>query len=161
MKQAEHGSDASLNSVGHAVESAERLITQHSVNQSAMETRRDDDGLGARQEETMGTDLGVRVYNDSLPASLQPQTPRNLPEARHRSRLDGLHTAPAPRVASRAAHYSIRHYGRNRSPSGLAAPGFRGLFGGTENSGGSARFSNEALYYGQDEMGEGNADSDD
>lgn len=124
-----------------------------------METRRDDREPNASQEEATGTDLGVRVYNDSLPASLQPQTPRNLPEARHRSRLDGSHTAPAPRVASRPAHYSSRHYGRARSPSGLAAPGFRGLFGGAENSGGSARFTNEVLYYGQDEIEERNAAS--
>ncbi|KAI0190337.1 hypothetical protein F4808DRAFT_465670 [Astrocystis sublimbata] len=37
----------------------------------------------------------VRVYDDSIPASLQPQTPMNLPEARHQSRLNGFHTAPA------------------------------------------------------------------
>ncbi|KAK8006529.1 hypothetical protein PG991_012826 [Apiospora marii] len=155
-----HGSDAPLNTMDHDVESAERPITQTSAHQPAMETHRDDQGPSASQE-TMGTDLGVRVYNDSLPASLQPQTPRNLPEARHRSRLDGSHTAPAPRVASRAAHYSSRHYGRTRSPSGLSAPGFRGLFGGTENSGDSARFSNEALHYGQDDMGQRNAGSGD
>ncbi|KAK7977683.1 hypothetical protein PG996_003735 [Apiospora saccharicola] len=158
---AEHGSDASLDSVAHDAESAEWPITQNSANQSAIDTRRDDDELSSPQEEVVGTDLGVRVYNDSLPASLQPQTPRNLPEARHRSRLDGSHTAPAPRVASRTAQYSSWHYNRTRSPSGLAAPGFRGLFGGTENSGGSAQLIREALYYTQDEMDERNANSDD
>ncbi|KAK8039083.1 hypothetical protein PG993_007494 [Apiospora rasikravindrae] len=111
---------------------------------SALETRHEGGGLGVSQGETMGTDLGVRVYNDSLPASLQPQTPRNLPEARHQSRLHVLHTAPVRRVASRTAHHSHRHYGGTRSPSGMEAPGFRGLFGGTENSDDSARFSNEA-----------------
>ncbi|RYC55355.1 hypothetical protein CHU98_g10854 [Xylaria longipes] len=42
-----------------------------------------------------------RVYDDSLPASLQPQTPLNLPEARHRSRLYGFHTAPARAIVTR------------------------------------------------------------
>ncbi|KAI1745691.1 hypothetical protein F4680DRAFT_443162 [Xylaria scruposa] len=42
-----------------------------------------------------------RVYDDSVPASLQPQTPLNLPEARHRGRLYGFHTAPARAVVTR------------------------------------------------------------
>ncbi|KAK8086867.1 hypothetical protein PG994_001841 [Apiospora phragmitis] len=139
---AEGGSNSFLYSANHSVESAEHSLTRTSVSHSASETRRDDGGLGISQE-TMGTDPGVRVYNDSLPASLQPQTPRNLPEARHQSRLHGPHTAPVPRVASRSAHHPRRHYGRARSPSGMEAPGFRGLFGGAENSDESARFSNE------------------
>ncbi|KAI0485800.1 hypothetical protein F4859DRAFT_396351 [Xylaria cf. heliscus] len=50
---------------------------------------------------TVMDDPGFRVYDDSLPASLQPQTPLNLPEARHRSRLYGFHTAPARAVVTR------------------------------------------------------------
>ncbi|KAI1753137.1 hypothetical protein F4782DRAFT_99061 [Xylaria castorea] len=42
-----------------------------------------------------------RVYDDSLPASFQPQTPLNLPEARHQSRLNGFHTAPARAIVTR------------------------------------------------------------
>ena len=35
------------------------------------------------------------VYDDSVPASMQPQTPQNLPEARHRGRIHGPFTAPS------------------------------------------------------------------
>ncbi|KAM0256991.1 hypothetical protein ACHAPA_011945, partial [Fusarium lateritium] len=34
------------------------------------------------------------VYSDRLPSQEQPQTPRQLPEARHQSRFDGAYTAP-------------------------------------------------------------------
>ncbi|KAK8094399.1 hypothetical protein PG997_001084 [Apiospora hydei] len=140
--RAEHGLSSSLDSANHFAESAEHSLTQASVSHSVLETRRESGGLGVSRE-AMGTAPGVRVYNDSLPASLQPQTPRNLPEARHQSRLHVPHTAPVRRVASRSGHHSRRHYGRTRGPSGMETPGFRGLFGGTENSDDSARFSNE------------------
>ncbi|KAI1178240.1 hypothetical protein F4777DRAFT_576297 [Nemania sp. FL0916] len=42
-----------------------------------------------------------RIYDDSLPASLQPQTPLNLREARHRSRLYGFYTVPARPILTR------------------------------------------------------------
>src|SRR4051812_37712397 len=45
--------------------------------------------------------MGFRIYDDSLPASSQPQTPQNLPESRHRSRLLGAHTAPVHGSGSR------------------------------------------------------------
>lgn len=35
-----------------------------------------------------------RVYNDEIPPELQPQTPANLPESRHRSRYHSSFTAP-------------------------------------------------------------------
>ncbi|KAK8862324.1 hypothetical protein PGQ11_008559 [Apiospora arundinis] len=155
---AEHGLDDSLNNIHRIIESA--LGSQATASHSTSEMRRDESGLGVSQEETMSTDPEVRVYNDSLPASLQPQTPRNLPEARHQSRLHAPHTAPAHRVRPRSTYHSGRHHGSTHSPSGMAAPGFRGLFGGTENSGDSARFSNEELYNRQDETGEGDAGLD-
>ncbi|EWG52741.1 hypothetical protein FVEG_11386 [Fusarium verticillioides 7600] len=80
------------------------------------------------------------VYSDRLPVEEQPQTPRQLPEARHQSRFDGAYTAPvrgrrvrveiddAPMTARR------RRAGRNTSPVGLRTPGFQGLYGGSENA---------------------------
>ncbi|KAI0973152.1 hypothetical protein F4678DRAFT_460007 [Xylaria arbuscula] len=80
----------------------------------------------------------LRIYDDSVPASLQPQTPLNLPEARHQSRLYRFYTVPARPVGMRrsaqrsTASRFIRHDGH--SPSGLTTPGFQGLYGGVENS---------------------------
>ncbi|KAK0651203.1 hypothetical protein B0T16DRAFT_74307 [Cercophora newfieldiana] len=81
----------------------------------------------------------LRIYDDSLPASSQPRTPQNLPEARHQSRLRGSYTVPA-----RHASHSVRTptTGRLRrrfedripSPPGLQRPGFVGLYGGVENA---------------------------
>ncbi|KAK4042767.1 hypothetical protein C8A01DRAFT_13636 [Parachaetomium inaequale] len=83
---------------------------------------------------------GLRVYNDFLPASSQPQTPQNLPEARYQSRLQGSYTAPARRISPQPAWTPTmtrprRGVGRRRelSPLGLQTPGFRGLYGGAEN----------------------------
>ncbi|KAL2195666.1 hypothetical protein P885DRAFT_70290 [Corynascus similis CBS 632.67] len=81
----------------------------------------------------------LRVYNDSLPASYQPQTPQQLPEARHQSRLHGSYTAPARRTSPEPVQTRTtrprRVLGHRRMPSplGLQSPGFRGLYGGTEN----------------------------
>ncbi|KAL6914341.1 hypothetical protein FSST1_012101 [Fusarium sambucinum] len=36
----------------------------------------------------------LSVYSDALPVNRQPQTPRQLPEARHQSRFNGAYTAP-------------------------------------------------------------------
>lgn len=83
------------------------------------------------------TDHRLRIYNDSLPASSQPQTPQNLPEARHQSRLQGAYTAPVQRAEHRSTYHSGTVRGRQsraRSPSGMDTPGFRGLYGGIENS---------------------------
>jgi len=93
------------------------------------------------------TPRAFRVYDDSLPASSQPQTPQNLPEARHRSRLHGSYTVPARHSASYPARtpttiqprYRSRRL-RNLSPPGLQTPGFMGLYGGIENSDESVLF---------------------
>ncbi|KAJ2975411.1 hypothetical protein NUW58_g8362 [Xylaria curta] len=80
-----------------------------------------------------------RVYDDSLPASLQPQTPLNLPEARHRGRLYGFHTVPArPVVTRRPFQHSIASpsiHQDGHSPSGAATPRSRGFHGDVKNSG--------------------------
>lgn len=101
-----------------------------------------------------------RIYNDALPAAIQPQTPQNLPEARHRGRLfdgtsaGGAQTAPVWRtgITSAAAAESggeavgagttRRRYPARRAPSppGLETPGFRGLYGGLENTDDAALF---------------------
>lgn len=49
---------------------------------------------GANEEGSRRRNDGFRIYNDAIPAAQQPQTPRNLPEARHQSRVRGSHTAP-------------------------------------------------------------------
>ncbi len=78
---------------------------------------------------------GIQVYNDALPASSQPQTPRNLPEARHRSRFLGAFTAPPPaRGRSPASTTRSHRWRRLPSPEGLSTPGFQGLYGGLENA---------------------------
>ncbi|KAF5715260.1 hypothetical protein FMUND_6980 [Fusarium mundagurra] len=80
------------------------------------------------------------VYSDRLPVEEQPQTPRQLPEARHQSRLDGAYTAPVRRRRVRVeiddAPVTVRRRraGRNTSPVGLRTPGFQGLYGGSENA---------------------------
>ncbi|KAK4239195.1 hypothetical protein C8A03DRAFT_14410 [Achaetomium macrosporum] len=86
------------------------------------------------------TQRRFRVYNDFLPASSQPQTPQNLPEARHQSRLLASFTAPAPRTSPHptwtpTTSRSRRGFGRRReiSPLGSRTPGSMGLYSGTEN----------------------------
>ncbi|KAI8630847.1 hypothetical protein F5Y19DRAFT_483488 [Xylariaceae sp. FL1651] len=80
----------------------------------------------------------IRVYNDFLPASSQPQTPFNLPEARHQSRLYGTYTAPIQHAAMRrSAQRSTGSHIRpedDHSPLGMTTPGYQGLYGGLENS---------------------------
>ncbi|TLD13986.1 uncharacterized protein PgNI_03693 [Pyricularia grisea] len=92
-----------------------------------------------------------QIYNDEMPAAEQPQTPQNLPEARHRGRLGGPFTAPLTRIgmahgsATTAARAAIAiltpttvsrgdRARREPSPPGLNTPGFRGLYGGLENT---------------------------
>lgn len=82
----------------------------------------------------------LQIYNDSLSPSAQPETPQNLPEARHQSRLRGSYTVPArhgspldiptPTTSRRRQ----TRPGTNPSPTGLQTPGFLGLYGGIENS---------------------------
>jgi hypothetical protein len=82
----------------------------------------------------------LRIYNDSLPRSVQPETPQNLPEARHQSRIGGFYTVPARRnspldIPIPSTSRRQRHRSRlNPSPAGLQTPGFLGLYGGIENS---------------------------
>ncbi|KAH6851296.1 hypothetical protein B0I37DRAFT_373726 [Chaetomium sp. MPI-CAGE-AT-0009] len=82
----------------------------------------------------------LRIYNDFLPASSQPQTPQNLPEARHQGRPQGSYTVPARRTSpqpprTQTAIRSRRVWRRRREPSplGLRTLGLEGLYGGTEN----------------------------
>ncbi|KAK6954891.1 hypothetical protein Daesc_002519 [Daldinia eschscholtzii] len=110
---------------------------------------------GDELESSSGTELGFRIYDDSLPASSQPQTPLNLPEARHQSRLHGSYTAPLPRAASRSVYRSSIGHGLRdtaNSPSDLEAPGFRGLYGGRENSEDSTLFYDASTFQEEDLM---------
>ncbi|TLS28352.1 hypothetical protein PpBr36_01315, partial [Pyricularia pennisetigena] len=92
-----------------------------------------------------------QIYNDEMPAAEQPQTPQNLPESRHRGRLGGAFTAPVTRIgmaqgygaaAARAAIALVtpttgssgERARREPSPPGLNTPGYRGLYGGLENT---------------------------
>ncbi|KAK4173601.1 hypothetical protein QBC36DRAFT_389594 [Triangularia setosa] len=81
------------------------------------------------------------IYDDSLPPSAQPQTPQNLPEAQHQSRLRGSYTVPTRRGTSPGLEPRswFRRRRRERdggipSPPGLQTPGMRGLYGGLENT---------------------------
>ncbi|KAF7907948.1 hypothetical protein BELL_1124g00020 [Botrytis elliptica] len=106
---------------------------------------------------------GYSVYNDSLPAASQPQTPAHLPEARHQSRYHPSYTAPTTRSMGRLRNVLTEHGSstpirpsdpfhqdssqrwmmyvtdarrarqRSGSPAGMSDDGFRGLYGGREN----------------------------
>jgi hypothetical protein len=90
----------------------------------------------------------LNVYNDSLPAFSQPQTPQNLPEHRHQSRLLGAVTAPIRSVSPFFARAHGRNIFRSRrctpSPAGMQTLGFEGLFGGHENGDNFAMFERAA-----------------
>lgn len=93
------------------------------------------------------------IYDDSRPAYSQPQTPAQLPEARHQSRFHPSMTAPVGRSRAVSEYRSIRadehepanrrqlsfatpsrrEAGRTNSPAGLRTRGFEGLYGGREN----------------------------
>ncbi|KAK0670940.1 hypothetical protein QBC41DRAFT_246823 [Cercophora samala] len=81
------------------------------------------------------------IYDDSLPPSTQPQTPQNLPEAQHQSRLRGSYTVPT-RSGTSPGFESLSWLRRRRrereervpSPPGLQTPGMMGLYGGLENT---------------------------
>ncbi|KAI1428471.1 hypothetical protein F5Y12DRAFT_711108 [Xylaria sp. FL1777] len=97
------------------------------------------------------------VYDDSLPASMQPQTPLNLPEARHQSRLYRFYTVPARpvgtrRPAQRITASQFRQQGGD-SPSGFMTPGFQGLYGGVENSDDMRLEHNTSQLYHDDSRG--------
>lgn len=94
-----------------------------------------------------------RVYDDSLLASFQPQTPLNLPETRHRSRLHGFHTVPARpsttrRPVQRSAASQSRFQDDHHGPSILTTPGFQGLYSGGENADETGlQIDTSQLYY--------------
>ncbi|KAI0837289.1 hypothetical protein F5Y06DRAFT_297616 [Hypoxylon sp. FL0890] len=121
---------------------------------------RPNSSLSARQNELEPAgdpELRFIIYNDALPASSQPQTPYNLPEARHRSRLQGSYTAPIPRLASRSTYHSSTDRGTREatsSPSGLETPGFQGLYGGRENDEDSTLFHEASGFQDDGFLGE-------
>ncbi|GKT57253.1 hypothetical protein CT0861_11597 [Colletotrichum tofieldiae] len=78
------------------------------------------------------------IYDDAATAIAQPQTPRNVPEARHQSQLHGSYTAPSTRTLTLETLTPSSRLRRRRagatSPAGMVTPGFVGLYGGMENS---------------------------
>lgn len=82
----------------------------------------------------------IQIYDDLLSPTRQPQTPEQLPEARHQSRLLGSYTAPVDRLRSArsSGHTSATSRRlqacRRPSPAGMRTPGFEGLYGGRENN---------------------------
>lgn len=99
----------------------------------------------------------MRIYDDLRSPTRQPQTPEQLPEARHQSRLPNSYTAPAV-SRFRSAHASSREPGiarrlqirRGPSPSGMRASGFEGLYGGRENDDDIALFDEAAQARGEE-----------
>ncbi|OBT66332.1 hypothetical protein VE03_04920 [Pseudogymnoascus sp. 23342-1-I1] len=90
----------------------------------------------------------LRVYDERVPASLQPQTPEQLPEARHYSHYHSSYTAPAGRRHASAQQPrwepTHRRWRRSGSPAGLDTPGFAGLYGGQENTDDEVMFEQAA-----------------
>ncbi|KAI1325630.1 hypothetical protein F5Y16DRAFT_401209 [Xylariaceae sp. FL0255] len=129
-----------FSSAARFVESIVRFPRHSSPTPSAFSVESE---IPQRQDEFDGTIIDdtptLRVYNDSFPAAWQPQTPLNVPEARHQSRVHGAaYTAPIPRRSTRAAPQSpsrSRHNDDSRPPPDLTTPGYQGLFDGSENSG--------------------------
>lgn len=83
----------------------------------------------------------LRVYEDLRSSVRQPQTPKQLPEARHQSRISMAYTAPVHRfrsdrslVQEPATTFRRPHHRREPSPLGMRTPGFEGLYGGRENN---------------------------
>jgi len=107
----------------------------------------DDAAIAAAAAAAPGTpNRRFTIYDDSIPAALQPQTPQHLPEARHRSRIDRSALTPTRiaeaghgyRTPSRHASGTSRRL-RPASPLGVMdpdRPGFSGLYGGHQNAGG-------------------------
>ncbi|KAH7146561.1 hypothetical protein EDB81DRAFT_497220 [Dactylonectria macrodidyma] len=97
------------------------------------------EGVMAQFNTRVATSRGIPVYNDGGSTTEQPQTPQQLPEARHQSRFDGSYTAPVRERRDRTITETTsvdswgpqaRHTG---SPVGMQRPGFQGLYGGIEN----------------------------
>ncbi|KAI1097565.1 hypothetical protein F4804DRAFT_347072 [Jackrogersella minutella] len=148
--------------VSSAVRFVESMMTspRRGSTSPSPQISRPDSGSSVREGDlgfTRPLEPGFRIYDDSLPASSQPQTPHNLPEARHRSRLYGSYTAPPPHLASRSTHRPSTDRGMREatsSPSGLETPGFRGLYGGLENSEDSTLFHEASRFREESIVGE-------
>ncbi|KAI0518467.1 hypothetical protein F5B22DRAFT_653961 [Xylaria bambusicola] len=130
-----------FSSAARFVESIVRFPRHSSPTPTARQVATESTSQPPRRDESDGTIVDTarfEVYDDSLPASLQPQTPMNLPETRHQSRLHGFSTVPARPVGMRrsAQRPTISQLRQRdtQSPSVLATPGFQGLYGGIENS---------------------------
>ncbi|KAI1135309.1 hypothetical protein F5Y05DRAFT_395210 [Hypoxylon sp. FL0543] len=151
-----------VNSAARFVEFITRSPGRNSPSPSpSPQIARPNSSLSAREDElepSGNPELGFNIYNDALPASSQPQTPYNLPEARHRSRLQGSYTAPIPRLASRSIYQPGTDKGAREAtsgPSGLETPGFQGLYGGRENSEDSTLFHEASRFQEDGFPGEG------
>ncbi|KAH7263413.1 hypothetical protein BKA59DRAFT_55068 [Fusarium tricinctum] len=114
----------------HSTESADFLRDAETTNSAIAEELNDASSWGH-----------LPVYSDRLPSQEQPQTPRQLPEARHQSRFDGAYTAPSRgrrrlREDLDDVPVMVRRTrgGYSTSPVGLRTPGFQGLYGGSENA---------------------------
>ncbi|EKJ78489.1 hypothetical protein FPSE_01298 [Fusarium pseudograminearum CS3096] len=81
----------------------------------------------------------LSVYSDALPVHGQPQTPRQLPEARHQSRFNGAYTAPVRgrRIEADVGDAPVtvrrRRAGRNTSLVGLSLE-LHGLYEDSQNT---------------------------
>ncbi|KAF5002278.1 hypothetical protein FGRMN_495 [Fusarium graminum] len=96
---------------------------------------------GIEELNVMTPRMHLPVYSDHLPSEEQPQTPRQLPEARHQSRFDRAYTAPvrgrrhmSDGVGDEPNTVRRTRAGYDTSPVGLRTPGFQGLYGGSENA---------------------------
>ncbi|KAI1084383.1 hypothetical protein F5B20DRAFT_294032 [Whalleya microplaca] len=154
-------SSLSRGGTGRLVSSAVRFVESivrspsHSLPSPSPRFARSDSGSPTRNNELERAEAPdsarLRIYDDSIPGSSQPQTPQHLPEARHQSRLQGSYTAPVPRMTLRSGYRSGASRGRpdnTRSPSGIETPGFRGLYGGRENSDDSTLFHEASRHRG-------------
>lgn len=113
----------------------------------------------ARHHATPGTK--IQIYDDLISPTRQPQTPEQLPEARHQSKLLGSYTAPVDRLWSahtqgRTTAISRRQEDcRGPSPTGIRTPGFEGLYGGRENDDDMTLFDEASEAREQDPMTSG------
>ncbi|KAI1127986.1 hypothetical protein F5Y10DRAFT_183258 [Nemania abortiva] len=128
-----------FSSAARFVESLVRFPRHSSPTPSARRTSAELTSQPRRDESdsTVMDTPSLGVYDDSIPASLQPQTPRNLSEARHRGRRSGFYTVPARPVVTRRP---IQRFtaSQTRLQEGLdppipTTPRFQGLYGSVEN----------------------------
>ncbi|KAI5862254.1 hypothetical protein GGS23DRAFT_573455 [Durotheca rogersii] len=129
---------------GSAADPAESVVGSpiHSSPPLLLRMARHDSRSQEETEPAGGQEVGqLTIYNDFLPASSQPQTPLQLPEARRQSRLRGSYTAPvlhAPRRPGHQPSIGTRRQERARGSSGFEAPRLGGRHGGRETAENSA-----------------------